>query len=213
MEYWEYDEEPRFLQMLINYWYPDIEEFNIYGTPLKIEVEYIYIIIRLSCQCEVVNIRDCGVDEGMPIDEYISTYFLPNTNKLGNQVPICAIQSLSLKVIILVFSRISGSTSLHLASQPLMFYVVECMRPNIYDWITSLLENMKHHLMECKLCKDKKFDFPTYFFFFERVSGLIPKVEVPLHGICDPYQTCWIEVMWWLGGDIIRYQFTNYFFH
>ena len=113
----------------------------------------------------------------MTIDEYLSTYFLPNTNKLGNQVPICAIQSLSLKVIILVFSRISGSTSLHLASQPLMFYVVECMRPNIYDWITSLLENMKHHLMECKLGQDKKFDFPTYFSFLRGYRALSLKLR------------------------------------
>ena len=114
-------------------------------------------------------------------------YCYPDTEKVGSQVPTNAIQVLGLKAILLTLGRIAGLASLHQASRPLMFYAVECMAPTIYDWSTSLLSNMKHQLSECKAGRIHNFGFSSILstFFFERVPGLSPRVDVPLHGVRD----------------------------
>ena len=91
-----------------------------------------------------MNLRSRGgPGGGLTIDEYIAVYCYPDTEKVGIQVPTNAIQVLGLKAILLTLGRIVGLASLHQASRPLMFYVVECMRPMIYDWSTTLLSNIK----------------------------------------------------------------------
>jgi hypothetical protein len=69
----------------------------------------------------------------MKIEEYIDAHCVAGTPKVGSQIPIWAINNLSLKIIVLVLTRIKGSALLHQASRPLMFYVVECARPTVYD--------------------------------------------------------------------------------
>jgi hypothetical protein len=78
-----------------------------------------------------------------------------------------------------------------------MFYVVECLRPIVYDWCTSLLDNMKSQLIECKQCSKKNFGFASILciFFFERVPGLGPRVMILPRGPCDPSMAWWTEVM------------------
>ena len=129
-------------------------------------------------------------------------YCVVGTPKIGSQIPIRAINNPSLKIIMLVLTRITGSTSLHQASRPLMFYVVQCMRPTIYDWCTSLLANMKSQLTECKQGSKQNFKFASILcsFFFERVPGLGPRVKILPRGPCDPAMMRWIEVMRWQGG-------------
>jgi hypothetical protein len=39
----------RLLEMLVGYWDPDSESFNLDGQPLRIEVEDIYFLTRLPC--------------------------------------------------------------------------------------------------------------------------------------------------------------------
>jgi hypothetical protein len=55
-----------------------------------------------------------------------------------------------------------------------MFYFVECLRPTVYDWCTSLLANMKIQLTECKQGDKRKFKFASILcsFLFEQVPGL-----------------------------------------
>ena len=97
-------------------------------------MEDIYFIIGLSKRGEVLNLHSRGGPRGgLTIDEYIVVYCYPDTEKVGSQVPTNAIQVLGLKAILLTLGRIAGLASLHQASQPLMFYAVECMRPTIYD--------------------------------------------------------------------------------
>ena len=98
-------------------------------------------------------------------------YYYPDTEKVGSQVPTNAIQVLGLKAILLTLVRIAGLASLHQASRSLMFYAVECMRPTIYDWSTTLMSNMKHKLSECKAGRIQNFGFSSILstFFFERV--------------------------------------------
>ena len=87
----------------------------------------------------------------MTIEEYISMYFLPDIEKVGSQIPTNGVQNLGIKAILLELGMIMGLASLHIASRPMMFYVVEYTRPMIYDWSTSLLSNMKQKLSECKM--------------------------------------------------------------
>ena len=112
------------------------------------------------------------------------------------------IQNLELKAILLVLDRIAGLASLHQESRPLMFYVVECMRPTIYDWSTSLLGNMKQQLTNCKMGRVRNFVLTSILsnFFFEHVPGLSPRVEITPHGAWDPTQLRWVNVMQRLGG-------------
>jgi hypothetical protein len=114
----------RLLEMLVGYWDPDSESFNLDGKPLRIEVEDIYFLTGLSRRGEVVNLKSRGAGSGMKIEEYIDTHCVAGTPKVGSQVPIRAINNLSLKIIVLVLTRITGSTSLHQASRSLMFYAV-----------------------------------------------------------------------------------------
>jgi hypothetical protein len=152
----------------------ETEAFNLDGKPLRIEVDDIYFITGLSHRGEMVNIKARGAGGGRTMEEYITTYCIADTEKVGSQLPIRVIENLSLKIIILVLTWISGSTSLHQASRPLMFYVVECLRPMVYDWCTSLLANMKSQLTDCKLGRMRNFGFASILcsFFFERVPIL-----------------------------------------
>ena len=79
----------------------------------------------------------------MTIDEYIAMHYFLDMEKVGSQIPTNSIQVLGLKAILLALGRIAGLASLHEASQPLMLYAVECMRPTVYHWSTALLSNMK----------------------------------------------------------------------
>ena len=84
--------------MLVDYWDPDSESFQIDGMSLTIEVEDIYFITGLSQWGEVVNLRSHGGTRGsLTIDEYIAVYYYPDTEKVGSQGPTDAIQVLRQK--------------------------------------------------------------------------------------------------------------------
>ena len=101
-----------------------------------------------------MNLHSRGPGDGLSIDEYIAVYCYPNyldIVKVKSQIPTNSIQVLGLKAILLTLGRIASLASLHQALRSLMFYAVECMRPIVYDWIPTLLGNMKHQLIECKM--------------------------------------------------------------
>jgi hypothetical protein len=126
-------------------------------------------LTSLSRQGEVVNLKSWGAGSEMKIGEYIDAHCVAGTPKVGSQVPIQAINNLILKIIVLVLTTIAGSASLNQASSSLMFYVVQCMRPIVYNWCTSLLENVKSQLTECKQGSKRKFGFASILcsLFFE----------------------------------------------
>ena len=90
-----------------------------------------------------MNLRSRGIGGGLTINEYIAVYCFPKMEKVGSQISTKSIWILGLKAILLALGRIARLSSLHQASRPMMFYVVECMRPTVYDWSTTLLSNMK----------------------------------------------------------------------
>jgi hypothetical protein len=74
--------------LLVDYWDPDSESFNLDGKPLRIEVEDIYFLMGLSRRGEVVNLKSRGVGSGMKIEEYIDTHCIAGTEKVRSQLPI-----------------------------------------------------------------------------------------------------------------------------
>ena len=73
--------------MLVDYWDPDSESFQIDGMSLTIEVEDIYFITRLSRRGEVVNLRSHRPGGGLTIEEYIVVYCYLDMDKVGSQIP------------------------------------------------------------------------------------------------------------------------------
>ena len=101
------------LQMLVDYWDPDSESFQIDGMSLTIELEDIYFITGISRRGEVENLCSRGPGGGLTIDEYIAVYCYPDKEKVGSQIPTNSIQVLGLKAILLTLGRIAGLASLH----------------------------------------------------------------------------------------------------
>jgi hypothetical protein len=121
-----------------------------------------------------VNLNSRGAGSRMKKEEYIDVDYVAGTPKVGSQVPIREINNLSLKIIVLVLTRITGSSSLHQALRPLMFYAVWCVRPTMYDCCTYLVANMKIQLTECKQGGKRNFGFAHILcsLFFEWVPSL-----------------------------------------
>jgi hypothetical protein len=80
-----------------------------------------------------VNLKSHGAGSGMNIEDYIATHCIAETEKVGSQLPNKAINNLSLKIVVLLLTQITGSASLHQESRTLMFYSVECLQPTVYD--------------------------------------------------------------------------------
>ena len=73
--------------MLVDYWDPNSESFQIDGMSLTIEVEDIYFITGHSRREEVVNLHSRRPGDGLTIDEYIAVYCYPDMEKVGSQIP------------------------------------------------------------------------------------------------------------------------------
>ena len=80
-----------------------------------------------------MNLCSRGLEGGLTINDYIAVYYFLDMKKVGSQIPTNSIEVLGLNAILLALSGIAGLASLHQASQPLMFYAVECMRPTAYN--------------------------------------------------------------------------------
>jgi hypothetical protein len=138
-------------------------------------VKYIYFIMILSRIWEVPKFQYWGGCRS--INDFINEYCIDDTKKSGYEVPIKQITNLSLWVIMYTLVRIMGSNSLHLASGEQMYYGVEFLHPTMYDWSTTMLNNMKEQLTDYKLRKTNKFYFGSvlYTFFFEQVPMMSPQ--------------------------------------
>lgn len=102
----------RLLEMLIHYWSIEDDSFMIDQIPLKVEVKDIYFITSLSWRGEVVH--SMGRSQGsLSIEYYMHIYFLGHPEKVGSQIPIKHMESLSLRIILFTIARVNGSTFLH----------------------------------------------------------------------------------------------------
>jgi hypothetical protein len=134
--------QPRLLNALVDYWHPDAEAFMLEGQSLTPMTEDIYFLTGLSRRGEPVNFRTFPSGP-LNIAELIGLHCEAGIDKMGTQVPINKISDLSLKVIVFLIGRITGSTTLHQASRAHMNCVVQCLNAQVFDWSTTLLDCMK----------------------------------------------------------------------
>jgi hypothetical protein len=78
--------------------------------------EDIYFLTSLSRRGEPVNLRTFPLGPHN-IEELIGLHCEAGTKKVGSKVPIHKINTLPLKVIVLLIGQITGSTALHQASR------------------------------------------------------------------------------------------------
>jgi len=114
-------EQPRLLNALVEYWHPDAETFMLEGQSLTLSTKDIYFLIDLSRRGEPVNLRNFPLGS-YNIKDYIRMYCEAGTEKVGSQVSIHNITSISLHIILFTIRRIIGSATLHQASHAQMNY-------------------------------------------------------------------------------------------
>jgi hypothetical protein len=141
-------------------------------------------------------------------------YCEAGTEKVGSQVSIHKITSLSLRVILLMIGWITGSTTLHQASRAHMHCAVQCLEATIFDWSTTMLVCMKRQLTECRRRTNKNFGFGTILcsFFFERVPSLSPRETVRGHIASFPAVSRWAVLLPRQGGGRTVEAFDDKFF-
>lgn len=103
------------LEMLIDYWDTEEEAFMIDQMLLRVEVEDIYFIMGLSRRGEAVHAWG-RTWSSMTIEDYVQIYFPGHPKKVGSQISITHVASLSLRIILFTIARVNGSASLHQAS-------------------------------------------------------------------------------------------------
>jgi hypothetical protein len=116
-----------------------------------------------------------------------------DTEKVGSQVSIHKITSLSLRVILLLIGWITGSTTLHQASQAHMHCAIQCLEAHIFYWSTTMLMCMKRQLTECRQMYQQELwvRYHFVFLFFERVPSLSPREMVWGHVASFPAVCRW----------------------
>jgi len=150
----------------------------------------------------------------MTTEEYIALYYAPGTQKVGSQILAKDITRLNLQIILATIQRIVGSTSSHQISIVHMYYVVRCIDSTIFDWSSTLLGCLKAELTSCRRGKTGNFGFGNilYFFFFERVPSLSPRVPVGPHSLTIPAMGRWTFLMLRLGGGRAPSPFDDDFY-
>jgi hypothetical protein len=188
--------QPRLLNALIDYWHPDVEAFMLEGQSLTPMTEDIYFLTGLSRRGEPVNLHmfPSGPHN---IAELINLHCEVGTDMVGTQVSVHKINNLSLKAIVLLIGKITGSAALHQASRVHMNCVVQCLNAQIFDWSTTLLDCMKRQLTECWMWRHKNFGFGTILcaFFFERVPSLSLREIVRGHVASSPTVNRWATLL------------------
>lgn len=134
----------RLVEMLIDYWDTEEEAFMMDQMPLRVEVEDIYFITGLYRRGEAVHARG-RTRSSLTIEDYVQIYCPGHPKKVGSQISITYVASLSLRIILFTIAQVNGSASLHQASQLTMSVAVDYLT-TVFDWCTPLLANMKSHL-------------------------------------------------------------------
>ena len=80
--------------------------------PLGIEIEDIYFITGLSRRGE--RVHSTGRTRGiLSVEDNVHIYSPGNNEKIGSQIPIKHVESLSLKTLLYTIERVNGYVVLH----------------------------------------------------------------------------------------------------
>ena len=85
------------LEFFIKYWDHDLGAFDLQGAILEIALEDIYFIVGLSRRGALINLEATNRDNDLlSVQNYIDTYCMPDTLKMGTCIPIVHIRSFPL---------------------------------------------------------------------------------------------------------------------
>ena len=95
-----------------------------------------------------------------------------------------------------------------------MYYAVECQKPTVMDWCIGLLANLKSHINQCYLGRQKNFGYGSLFcsFFLERVPLMRPRTDIPTPPPREPRMHRWYDMMYRVGGGTVNQAFNEDFF-
>lgn len=179
--------------------------------PLRIDIEDIYFITDLSWKGEIVH--STGKMRGsLTVEDYIHIYCHNHLEKIGSEIPIKQIRSLSLNILLFTIAKVNDSTTLHQASCVSMSLSVECVTIVFY-WCTQLLTNMKNQLTSIYMGQINNFGYVTILcsFLFEKVPRLRSKVLSTIRNLRS-WMGRWVDLMKQLGGgDFPRMAFDDEF--
>ena len=153
-----------------------------------------YFLIGLSHRGQEANLRGGRRgDASLTIQEYITVYCEEGTQKVASQIPIARIRTLALRFAVYCLVRMLGIDSQHMISRPLMYYVLECMKPTVYGWCTDMLASVCTQLTACKTGRHNFFGYGSLIcsFFFERIPVLTPRVSMPPPPPREPRMVRW----------------------
>jgi hypothetical protein len=121
---------------------------------------------------------------------------------VASQIPIAWIQTLALRYVAYCLVRMSGTTTQHVISFPLMYYALECMQPTAYDWCTSMLASVRTQLTTCNTEREKNFSYGSLIcsFFFERIPVLTRRISMPPPPPRQTQMARWPRLWYHLGG-------------
>jgi hypothetical protein len=183
------------------------------GQSLVPTTEDIYFLTGLSRRGEPVNFQTFPAGPSK-VSELIVEYYEAGTDRRGSLVPVSKITNLALQTILFLIGRITGSAAVHQASCAQMNCAIQCMKAQIFDWSTTLLECMKRQLTDCRQWTHRNFRFGTIMclFFFERVSCFSPRVLVRGH-LAMFFAVCrWAVLLPQQGGGRTVESFDDEFF-
>ena len=107
----------------------------------------------------------------------------------------------------------SGTTTQHMISHPLMYYALECMRPTMYDWCIDMLASVCTQVTASKTGRHTFFGYGRLIcsFFFERIPTLTPRVSTPTPLPREPRMARWTRLWYRLGGSPTRHYDEDFF--
>ena len=63
----------------------------------------------------------------LSVEDYVHIYCPGNPEKVGSQIPIKYLESLSLRILLFTIARVNGFAALHQASHVSMSLIVDCL--------------------------------------------------------------------------------------
>ena len=107
-------------------------------------------------------------------EDYIVEYCRAGTRKVSGKIPIKYVGNASLRNILFMISKLSGSMAPHLALKSLMALGIECLEPKIFNWSSTMLVNLKDQLSRYRSGKQKQFGYGSILvsFFLDKVPIL-----------------------------------------
>jgi hypothetical protein len=124
--------EVSLLEYLIRLWDNDEKEFQIGSHMLEIDMNGMYFHKGISRRGSPILLSGHR-STPQPTGAYVAQYCIPGSHLVGGRIVIKGVRDLSLRSILFAITKLTGSTSAHIASKSQISYVIHCMEPKIFN--------------------------------------------------------------------------------